>query len=83
MSDLKATVLPNPHIKAALDVTSVPIIQAVGIQGLSASNTGISGLADVDALLPADGSVLVYMQTTSKWTATTTLEAQDMEGGEF
>ena len=55
MSDIKATVLPNPQVRAAIDVNSIPTIQAVGIQGLSASNTGISGLADVDALLPADG----------------------------
>ena len=83
MSDIKATVLPNPQVRAAIDVNSIPTVQAVGIQGLSASNTGISGLADVDALLPADGSVLVYKQLTSKWTATTVLDAQDMEGGEF
>ena len=30
-----------------------------------------------------NGSVLVYRTTTSKWTATTTLDAQNMEGGEF
>jgi len=83
MSDIKATVLPNPQVRAAIDVNSIPTIQAVGIQGLSASSAGISGLTDVDALLPADGSVLVYKQLTSKWTATTVLDAQDMEGGEF
>lgn len=30
-----------------------------------------------------NGSVLVYRTTTNKWTATTTLDAQNMEGGEF
>ena len=30
-----------------------------------------------------DGSVLVYRTITNKWTATTTLDAQNMEGGEF
>ena len=30
-----------------------------------------------------NGSVLVYRTTTNKWTSTTTLDAQNMEGGEF
>lgn len=30
-----------------------------------------------------NGSVLVYRTLTNKWTATTTLDAQNMEGGEF
>jgi hypothetical protein len=30
-----------------------------------------------------NGSVLVYKTTTNKWTSTTTLDAQNMEGGEF
>lgn len=30
-----------------------------------------------------NGSVLVYRTITNKWTATTTLDAQNMEGGEF
>lgn len=30
-----------------------------------------------------NGSVLVFKTTTNKWTSTTTLDAQNMEGGEF
>jgi hypothetical protein len=30
-----------------------------------------------------NGSLLVYRTTTNKWTSTTTLDAQNMEGGEF
>ena len=30
-----------------------------------------------------NGSILVYKTTTNKWTSTTTLDAQNMEGGEF
>jgi hypothetical protein len=30
-----------------------------------------------------NGSILIYKANTSKWTATTTLDAQNMEGGEF
>jgi hypothetical protein len=30
-----------------------------------------------------NGSILVYRTTTNRWTSTTTLDAQNMEGGEF
>ena len=42
-------------------------------------------VGDVDMLANGkrDGSVLVYRTTTNKWTASTTLDAQNMEGGEF
>ena len=83
MSDITATVVTTTNINASIDVQSIPTVSTVGIQGQSASQTGISGLADVDALLPNNGSVLVYKTTTNKWTSTTTLDAQNMEGGEF
>lgn len=41
------------------------------------------GDIDVTTNGKQNGSVLVYRTTTSKWTATTTLDAQNMEGGEF
>lgn len=42
-------------------------------------------VGDIDTVTNGkqNGSVLVYRTTTSKWTATTTLDAQNMEGGEF
>ena len=83
MSDITATVLTNSSINASIDVQSIPTVSAVGIQGLSASQTGMAGIADVDAVSPSNGSVLVYKTTTNKWTSTTTLDAQNMEGGEF
>ena len=45
----------------------------------------ISNIADVDITTNGkiDGSVLVYRTTTNKWTSTTTLDAQNMEGGFF
>ena len=83
MSDITATVLTNSNINAAIDVQSIPTVSAVGIQGLSATQTGMAGIADVDAVNPSNGSVLVYKTNTNKWTSTTTLDAQNMEGGEF
>jgi hypothetical protein len=46
----------------------------------SLSNVGDIDLATNGKL---NGSVLVYKTTTNKWTSTTTLDAQNMEGGEF
>ena len=43
----------------------------------------ISQIGDVDTSVLANGSVLVYKTTVNKWTSTTTLDAQNMEGGEF
>ena len=43
----------------------------------------ISNIADVDTTTKLNGSVLVFKTTTNKWTSTTTLDAQNMEGGEF
>ena len=45
----------------------------------------MEGIGDVDTSTEGklNGSVLVYRTTTNKWTSTTTLDAQNMEGGEF
>jgi hypothetical protein len=45
----------------------------------------LGNIGDVDVATNGknNGSILVYKTTTNKWTATTTLDAQNMEGGEF
>lgn len=45
----------------------------------------LAEVGDVDLTTngKVNGSVLVYKTTTNKWTSTTTLDAQNMEGGEF
>jgi len=83
MSDITATVLTYSNINASIDVQSIPTVSAVGIQGPAATTAGIAGLADVDAFGTVNGSILIYKSTTNKWTASTTLDAQNMEGGEF
>jgi len=61
---------------------------AVGIQG-PAGPAGqvnverMSDIGDTDITTLINGSILVYNVNTNKWTSTTTLDAQDMEGGEF
>ena len=81
MSDITATVLTTSEITATIGDVSSLTVSSVGIQGDSGGS--ISGLLDVDAFNPNNGSVLVYKTITNKWTASTTLDAQNMEGGEF
>lgn len=61
---------------------AVPNVISVGIQGPAGPNV-LSGAADVDVTDLREGSVLVYNATVQKWASTTTLDAQNMEGGEF
>lgn len=49
----------------------------------SISPNSIENMLDVDLQRLTDGAVLVYKNNTTKWTATTTLDSQNMEGGEF
>jgi hypothetical protein len=41
------------------------------------------GDIDISTNGKLNGSLLVYRTATNKWTSTTTLDAQNMEGGEF
>jgi hypothetical protein len=45
----------------------------------------MDSIADVDVTTNGkiNGSILVYRTTTNKWTSTTNLDAQNMEGGFF
>lgn len=43
----------------------------------------VSDIGNVDTTTLDNGALLVYRTTTNKWTSTTTLDAQNMEGGEF
>jgi hypothetical protein len=43
----------------------------------------LSDVGNVDTTTLNHGSVLVFKTTTNKWTSTTSLDAQNMEGGEF
>lgn len=48
-----------------------------------ASPAFVVNLGDVDLTTLNNGAVLVYREDTSKWTSTTTLDAQNMDGGHF
>lgn len=51
----------------------------IGPQGV----TTIEGLQNVDISNLTDGALLVYKSLVQKWVATTTLDAQNMEGGYY
>lgn len=56
--------------------------------GLVVSSTSIppnsiENMADVDFAGLTDGALLIYKNNTAKWTASTLLDKQNMEGGEF
>jgi hypothetical protein len=57
------------------------------VTGSSLSNPqsveSLSAIGNVDTSTLNNGAVLVYKTNTNKWTSTTTLDAQNMEGGEF
>jgi len=74
-------------IIATVDITSNDVVvTAVGIQGSSAvlgPDSRLDTIGDVDTSTLVNGSLLIYKTGTSKWTASTLLDAQNMEGGEF
>jgi len=65
------------------------IVQEEGLVSVSTNlnnpldSLSLVGDIDITTNGKVNGSVLVYNSTTSKWTSTTTLNAQNMEGGEF
>jgi hypothetical protein len=83
MSDTIAIVQTDEALQVAV---------SEGVLTLASSNVAnpavvesIDNIADVDVTTNGklNGSILVYRTTTNRWTSTTTLDAQNMEGGEF
>lgn len=83
MADTVAIVTPDQALSVAV---------SEGVLTLSSTNLAapavvesMSNIADVDVTTngKVNGSILVYKTSTNKWTASTTLDAQNMEGGEF
>lgn len=85
MTDM-TVVVTDPVITVAVDSTgSQTTVSSIGIQGPSAADAPLSSNVEVDVTTngKVDGSLLVYKSATSKWTATKTLDAQNMEGGHY
>jgi hypothetical protein len=71
MAEITATIQDTSFVTASTNIAN------------PASVNSISDIGNVDTSSLAGGAVLVYKTTTNKWTSTTTLDAQNMEGGEF
>jgi hypothetical protein len=83
MADTIATVTPDEALAVAV---------SEGVLTLSSTNLAspavvesLSNIADVDVTTngKVNGSILIYKASTDKWTASTTLDAQNMEGGYY
>ena len=81
MTETTATVEEEQSISATVSQTSITT-SSTDLANPAVLES-LSDVADVDTVDKINGSVLVYKTLTNKWTATTTLDAQNMEGGEF
>ena len=82
MADITAVVTPNEALTVAVSEGTFVLNTSTNLANPSVVES-ISNIADVDTTTKINGSVLVYKTTTNRWTSTTTLDAQNMEGGEF
>ena len=83
MTDIVAVVTPDQALSVAV---------SEGVLTLSQTNLAapsyvesIANIADVDVSTngKVNGSILIYKTATNKWTSSTVLDGQNMEGGEF
>ncbi len=75
------TVNSNPQSTNEVVLAGIP--GPIGPTGPIGPAAAISSAVDADMSNLVNGSILVYKATTQKWTSTTILDAQNMEGGEF
>lgn len=83
MTDTYAIVDDSSGITATVQQTSLTV-SSTSLANPATVDT-LSSVGDVDVTTNGlqTGSLLVYKTTTNRWTSTTTLDAQNMEGGEF
>jgi len=82
MSEITAVVSPDEALTVAVSEGTFVLNTSSNLANPAVVES-LSNVADVDTTTKLNGSVLVYRTTTNKWTSTTTLDAQNMEGGEF
>jgi hypothetical protein len=82
MADITAVVTPDEALTVAVSEGTYVLNSSTNLANPSVVES-ISNIADVDTTTKINGSVLVFKTTTNKWTSTTTLDAQNMEGGFF
>lgn len=84
MADTIAVVEPDEALTVAVSEGTFVLTTSSSLSNPAVVES-MDNIADVDMTTNGknNGSLLVYRTTTNKWTATTTLDAQNMEGGEF
>jgi hypothetical protein len=82
MADITAVVTPDEALTVAVSEGTYVLNSSTNLANPAVVES-ISNIADVDTTTKINGSVLVFKTTTNKWTSTTTLDAQNMEGGFF
>jgi hypothetical protein len=82
MADITAVVTPDEALTVAVSEGTYVLNSSTNLANPSVVES-ISNIADVDTTTKINGSVLVFKTTTNKWTSTTDLDAQNMEGGFF
>jgi ABC-type Zn2+ transport system substrate-binding protein/surface adhesin len=83
MGDVVAIVTQENTV--SVSVAAADLVTAQSNLAAPAVVESISDIANVDTTTNGveQGSVLVYQTATNKWTSSTILQDQDMEGGEF
>jgi hypothetical protein len=83
MADTFVTIDDSTGITATVQQTSLFTASTNLANPATVDSLGSVGDVDTTTNGKLNGSVLVYKTTTNRWTSTTTLDAQNMEGGEF
>lgn len=83
MSDTFVTVQSDPELTVSVSEQSL-ILSTTNLANPAVVES-LDNVSDIDTTTfgKVNGSVLVFNSITNKWTSTTTLSAQNMEGGEF
>jgi hypothetical protein len=79
---LGASIVVSSGVESTLSDGGLPMLSSTTLNN-PVTLESVSDIGNVDTTTLNNGAVLVYRTTTNKWTSTTTLDAQNMEGGEF
>ena len=83
MDDIYVTVENEQLIGTSVTGEELIQVNAVGIQGISAATSNLGDINDVDLTILANGSLLIYDTTSTKWKSSIFLEQQDITGGQY
>jgi hypothetical protein len=84
MAEITAVVTPDEALTVAVSEGTYVLNTSTNLANPAVVES-MGSIANVDVTTNGqiNGSVLVYKTTTNKWTSTTTLDAQDVTGGQY